>query len=64
MILLHEMCRIGECIEAESSLMIATGWGMEELGVLIGMRLLFGDDRNVLEFDSGDWLYNIVNCIL
>lgn len=42
MILLHEMCRIGKCREAESRLMIAMGWGLEELGVLTGMRLLLG----------------------
>ena len=60
--LLCEVSRTGKYVETESGLMFACGWSVGMRADLVGMRLLFGGDENVLELDSDDgcktqWLY-------
>ena len=49
------MSRIGKSIETEHSLVVARGWG-EGRGrnnCLMGYRVFFWSDKNVLELDRG-----------
>jgi len=52
------MSRVGKSIERKCRFVVARGWGQGMFGgnekcLLLGLRILLGEDEDILELDSG-----------